>query len=64
MARSNSAQHKLDRVHPPRVQITCDVEVGSAIEIKEPPFVMGVPGDFTGQPAQSFRGFATANWSR
>jgi type VI secretion system protein ImpB len=45
-----STQHKLDRVRPPRVQITYDVEVGDAIEIKELPFVMGVLGDFTGQP--------------
>lgn len=49
MAR-DSMQHKLDRVRPPRVQITYDVEVGDAIEIKELPFVMGVLGDFTGQP--------------
>ncbi len=47
-----SAQHKLDRVRPPRVQITYDVEVGGAIEIKELPFVVGVLGDFTGQPEQ------------
>lgn len=47
-----SAQHKLDRVRPPRVQITYDVEVGGAIEIKELPFVVGVLGDFTGQPDQ------------
>lgn len=51
MARQ-SAQHKLDRVRPPRVQITYDVEVGGAIEIKELPFVVGVLGDFTGQPDQ------------
>ena len=36
MARQ-SAQHKLDRVRPPRVQITYDVEIGGAIEIKELP---------------------------
>ena len=47
-----SAQHKLDRVRPPRVQITYDVEVGGAIEIKELPFVVGVLGDFTGQPEE------------
>jgi type VI secretion system protein ImpB len=52
MARQ-STQHKLDRVRPPRVHITYDVEVGDAIEIKELPFVMGVLGDFTGQPEQS-----------
>src|SRR5215471_18585158 len=45
-----SAQHKLDRVRPPRVQITYDVEIGGAIELKELPFVVGVLGDFTGQP--------------
>ena len=51
MARQ-SAQHKLDRVRPPRVQITYDVEIGGAIEIKELPFVVGVLGDFTGNPEQ------------
>jgi type VI secretion system protein ImpB len=51
MARQ-SAQHKLDRVRPPRVQITYDVEIGGAIEIKELPFVVGVLGDFTGQPEE------------
>ena len=45
-----STQHKLDRVRAPRVQITYDVEVGDAIEMKELPFVMGVLGDLTGQP--------------
>ncbi|MDX1981704.1 MAG: type VI secretion system contractile sheath small subunit [Bryobacteraceae bacterium] len=51
MARE-SAQHKLDRVRPPRVHITYDVEVGDAIELKELPFVAGVLGDFTGMPEQ------------
>jgi type VI secretion system protein ImpB len=51
MARE-STQHKLDRVRAPRVQITYDVEVGNAIELKELPFVMGVLGDFSGQPEQ------------
>jgi len=47
-----STQHKLDRVRPPRVHVTYDVEVGDAIELKELPFVMGVLGDFTGQPTE------------
>jgi type VI secretion system protein ImpB len=47
-----STQHKLDRVRPPRVQVTYDVEIGDAIEMKELPFVMGVLGDFTGQPTE------------
>src|SRR5881628_2379046 len=51
MAR-DSLQHKLDRVRSPRVHITYDVEVGGAIELKELPFVMGVLGDFTGQPEE------------
>jgi len=51
MARE-STQHKLDRVRPPRVQITYDVEIGGAIELKELPFVVGVLGDLTGQPEQ------------
>jgi type VI secretion system protein ImpB len=51
MARE-SLQHKLDRVRSPRVQITYDVEVGGAIELKELPFVVGVVGDLTGQPEQ------------
>jgi len=51
MARE-STQHKLDRVRAPRVQITYDVEIGGAIELKELPFVVGVLGDFTGQPEQ------------
>jgi type VI secretion system protein ImpB len=34
------------------VQITYDVEIGDAIELKELPFVMGVLGDFTGQPVE------------
>ena len=51
MARE-SAQHKLDRVRPPRVHITYDVEIGDAIELKELPFVLGVLGDFTGMPEQ------------
>lgn len=49
MARE-SIQKKLTRVRPPRVQISYDVHVGDAIEIKELPFVLGVMGDFTGQP--------------
>ncbi len=51
MARE-STQHKLDRVRSPRVQITYDVEIGGAIELKELPFVVGVLGDFTGQPEE------------
>ena len=51
MARE-STQHNLDRVRSPRVHITYDVETGGAIELKELPFVVGVLGDFTGQPTE------------
>lgn len=47
-----SIQKKLQRVRPPRVQIEYEVQVGDAIEIKEIPFVMGVLGDFAGQPVE------------
>ncbi len=52
MPRSESSQHKLDRVRSPRVQITYDLEVGGAIQLKEIPFVVGVLGDFSGKPAE------------
>jgi type VI secretion system protein ImpB len=44
----DSTQHKIDRVHPPRVQIAYDVEIGGAIEIRELPFTIGVMGDYSG----------------
>lgn len=49
---AESVQKKLERVRPPRVNITYDVETGGAIEMKELPFVMGVLADFTGQPTE------------
>ena len=42
---AESTQHKLDRVRPPRVQITYDVEIGNAIEKKELPLVVGILGN-------------------
>jgi type VI secretion system protein ImpB len=50
--RKESTQHKLDRVRAPRVQITYDVEIGDAIEMKELPFVVGVLSDLSGRPDQ------------
>lgn len=47
---AESIQHKLDRVRKPRVHITYDVEIGDAVVSKELPFVMGVMGDFSGNP--------------
>ncbi len=53
MPRKESLQHKIDRVRPPRIQITYDVEIGGAIELKELPFVVGVLGDFVGKPEEA-----------
>jgi type VI secretion system protein ImpB len=50
MAKKESVQKRLEKVRPPRVQLTYDVEIGDAIERKELPFVVGVMGDFSGQP--------------
>ncbi len=47
---AESLQHKLDRVRSPRVQITYDVEIGDAIEMKEIPFVVGILSDLSGKP--------------
>jgi len=47
---SESTQHKLDRIRPPRVQITYDVEIGDAIEKKELPLVVGILADLSGKP--------------
>lgn len=52
MARE-STQKKLERVRPPRVQVSYDVEIGGAIELKELPFVMGVLADLSGQPKEA-----------
>lgn len=48
-----STQHKLDRIRPPRVQITYDVEIGGAIQKKELPLVMGILADLSGKPEQA-----------
>lgn len=50
---SESLQHKLDRVRPPRVQITYDVETNGAMEQKELPFVVGVLADLAGDQTEA-----------
>ncbi|GAB1429585.1 type VI secretion system contractile sheath small subunit [Ignavibacteria bacterium] len=49
---ADSTQHKLDRVRPPRVHITYDVETGGASQKKELPFVVGILADLSGKPSQ------------
>ena len=46
---------KLERVRKPRVHITYDVETGGAAVKKELPFVVGVMGDFSGNPTQPLK---------
>jgi type VI secretion system protein ImpB len=48
MANGDSVQKRLNKVRPPRVQMTYDVEIGDAMENKELPFVLGVVGDYGG----------------
>jgi len=51
MARE-SVHAKLERVRPPRVHVTYNVEIGDAIELKEIPFVMGILADLSGSPSE------------
>ncbi len=55
---AESTQHKLDRVRKPRVHITYDVETGGAVVKKELPFVVGVLGDFSGNPTEELKPLA------
>jgi len=47
---AESIHEKLKRVRPPRVHITYEVETEGAVVQKELPFVVGVIGDFSGNP--------------
>jgi type VI secretion system protein ImpB len=50
-----SVHGKLNRVRKPRVHITYDVETGGALAKKELPFVVGVLGDFSGDPTEPLK---------
>jgi type VI secretion system protein ImpB len=52
---SASIHEKLNRVRKPRVHITYDVETEGAQVQRELPFVVGVMGDFSGDPTQPLR---------
>lgn len=55
----NSSVHgKLNRVRKPRVHISYDVETAGAEVARELPFVVGVMGDFSGDPVQPLRSMA------
>lgn len=55
---SASIHDKLNRVRKPRVHITYDVETEGAQVERELPFVMGVMGDFSGDPTAPLRPMA------
>ena len=50
-----SIHEKLKRVRPPRVHITYDVETEGAVVMKDLPFVVGVLGDFSGDPTEPLK---------
>lgn len=50
-----SIQDKLNRVRKPRVHIIYDVETEGAVVQKELPFVVGVMGDFSGDPTDPLK---------
>lgn len=52
---SASVHEKLSRVRKPRVHITYEVETEGAMIERELPFIVGVLGDFSGDPTQPLR---------
>lgn len=52
---SESIHDKLKRVRKPRVHITYEVETEGAMVEKELPFVIGVMGDFSGNPTEPLK---------
>jgi type VI secretion system protein ImpB len=52
---TGSIQDKLSRVRKPRVHIIYDVETEGAVVQKELPFVVGIMGDFSGDPTQPLK---------
>ncbi len=52
---TESVHQKLNRVRKPRVHILYDVETEGAVVKKELPFVVGVLGDFSGNPTEPLK---------
>lgn len=50
-----SIHEKLERVRKPRVHIKYEVETDGAVIERELPFVVGVMGDFSGNPSEPLR---------
>jgi len=52
---AESIHEKLKRVRKPRVHITYEVETEGAEILRELPFVVGILGDFSGDPTEPLR---------
>ena len=50
-----SVHSKLTRVRKPRVHITYEVETEGAVVVKDLPFVVGVMGEFSGNPTEPLK---------
>lgn len=61
---SASVHDKLNRVRKPRVHITYEVETEGAEVQRELPFVMGVMGDFSGDPSAPLRPLADRKFTQ
>jgi len=59
-----SVHDKLNRVRKPRVHITYDVETGGAAIERELPFIVGVMGDFAGDPAEPLKPLAERKFTQ
>lgn len=59
-----SVHKRLERVRKPRVHITYNVEVGDAQIERELPFVIGVLGDFAGDPGEPLRPMAERKFTQ
>src|SRR5262249_7806993 len=51
----DSIYDKKERVRKPRVHIRYDVETEGGVEQRELPFVVGVMGDFSGNPTEPLK---------
>ena len=61
---SASVHDKLNRVRKPRVHISYEVETEGAQVVRELPFVVGVMGDFSGDPTQPLRPLAERKFTQ
>jgi type VI secretion system protein ImpB len=61
---SGSVHDKLNRVRKPRVHISYNVETEGAQIERELPFVVGVMGDFSGDPTQPLRPMAERKFTQ